>query len=376
MKYLLLLILVNYCSSSGPTWSVVIPLPDGSQQVVHGPLQYIFPQERKETLICRHCFSFRTIDDDRRMLIKPCGGHNCISIMNNTDPEEENLPTQSYDFSQCGRAENIPSIVSKALQLKISTSVKNTLRPAEYPWLVRIESRSNTYSNTFTFCGGTLIHPQWILTAAHCMFDSITKRLYPAAGINLHMGHYDRSRMSRKEYIRQPVLYVIHPKFRISQVSPAPIHDLAMIKLAQPVPLSSSINTACLPETAVRLSDGTLAFTAGWGHSSPTSSVVNKPRKARIRVSPRSCRKLMIDKHLHICGRNERGNNICSGDSGTGLVVRAGIPSYGNRTVWKWHLFGVASYGLDECSQNVNHNNAFASVSADVDWIREIMRKY
>ena len=221
-----------------------------------------------------------------------------------------------------------------------------------------------------------MIHPQWILTAAHCMFDSKTKRLYPADGINLHMGHYDRSRMSRNEYIRQPVLYIIHPKFRISRVSPAPIHDLAMIKLAQPVPLSSSINTACLPETDDTLSDGTLAFTAGWGHSSPTSSAVNKPRKARIRVSPRSCRNLMIDKHLHICGRNERGNNICSGDSGTGLVVRAGIPSYGNRTVWKWHLFGVASFGLDECSQNVNHNNAFASVSADIGWIREIMRKY
>lgn len=72
------------------------------------------------------------------MLIERCGGHNCISIMNNTDPDEENLPTQSYDFSQCGRTEHTANIVSKALQLKISTSVKNTLRPAEYPWLVRM----------------------------------------------------------------------------------------------------------------------------------------------------------------------------------------------------------------------------------------------
>ncbi|CAF4735757.1 unnamed protein product, partial [Rotaria socialis] len=123
--------------------------------------------------------------------------------------------------------------------------------------------------------------------------------------------------------------------------------------------------------------DGKLAFTAGWGHSSPSSTAVNVPRKARIRISPRACRALMVDKTLHICGRNERGNNICSGDSGTGLMVRARVQSNNNnKTEWKWHLFGVASFGLDECSQNVNHDNAFASVSADIDWIYESMEKY
>ncbi|UJR09264.1 hypothetical protein I4U23_013510 [Adineta vaga] len=376
MRHFLFIIFIKCCIASGPTWSVVVPLPDGSRRVIHVPFQYSLPQEKKVIPICRNCFSFQTIENGRRMIVEPCGGYHCISIINSTDPEEENLPTQHYDFSQCGQMKSTPTIMNKALQLKISTGVKDTLRPAEYPWLVRIENRASIYARTVTLCGGTLIHPQWILTAAHCMFDSKTNRLYPAEGINLYMGHYDRSRTSRKEYVRQPVLYIIHPKFRISRISPAPIHDIALIKLAQPVPLSSSINTACLPETTDKLNDGTLAYTAGWGHSSPTSSAVNRPRKAKLRISPRSCANLMIDKNLHICGRNERGNNICSGDSGTGLLVRAGLHSNRNQTVWKWHVFGVASYGLDECSQKVNHNNAFASVSADINWIREVMRKY
>ena len=104
---------------------------------------------------------------------------------------------------------------------------------------VRIESRSTYYSRIVTLCGGTLIHPQWIITAAHCMFDSKTNRLYPANGVNIHMGHYDRMSSSKDEYITQPSFYIIHPKFRISRISPAPIHDLALIKLAQPVPLSN-----------------------------------------------------------------------------------------------------------------------------------------
>jgi hypothetical protein len=84
----------------------------------------------------------------------------------------------------------------------------------------------------------------------------------------------------------------------------------------------------------------------------------------------------MIDRNLHICGRNDQGSNICSGDSGTGLMVRAGVKSISNKVDWKWHVFGVASFGLDECSQSVNHDNAFSSVSADIDWIHEVIKKY
>jgi hypothetical protein len=69
------------------------------------------------------------------MLVEPCGGPNCVSMINSTYLTE-NEPTKKYDFNQCGMINNSYSIVNKALQLKVSTSVKNTLRPAEYPWLV------------------------------------------------------------------------------------------------------------------------------------------------------------------------------------------------------------------------------------------------
>ncbi len=72
------------------------------------------------------------------MIVETCGGHDCISIINNTDLKETNEPTQDYDLNKCGRIQNDRSFSTKALQLKISTSIKNTLRPAEYPWLVSI----------------------------------------------------------------------------------------------------------------------------------------------------------------------------------------------------------------------------------------------
>jgi hypothetical protein len=70
------------------------------------------------------------------MLVEPCGGPACISIINSTYLKHIE-PTIKYNFSQCGMANNNGySILNKALQLKVSTGVKNTLRPAEYPWLV------------------------------------------------------------------------------------------------------------------------------------------------------------------------------------------------------------------------------------------------
>ncbi len=72
------------------------------------------------------------------MIVEPCGEPNCVSIVNSTSLRETE-PTKNYDFSQCGMTSNNNySITNKALQLKVSTSVKNTLRPAEYPWLVSL----------------------------------------------------------------------------------------------------------------------------------------------------------------------------------------------------------------------------------------------
>ncbi|CAF4738530.1 unnamed protein product [Rotaria sp. Silwood1] len=363
-------------TASASSWSISLPSTNGTRHVVIIPFPSAISREKSvPPSPCNDCFHFHTFKGNR-MVIEPCGGPDCVAIIKSRNLREIQ-PSRKYDFEQCGMINKKDySIVNKALQLKVSTSVKNTLRPAEYPWLVRIESRSDMLSRTVTLCGGTLIHPQWVVTAAHCMFDTKKDRPYATNGITLYMGHYDRASSSLNEHIAKPILYLINPKFRISFLSPAPIHDLALIKLEKPVPLSHSIGVACLPERTDKLADGTLAFTAGWGHASPESTAVNEPRKARLKIAPRSCRNLRINHNLHICGRNDRGNNICSGDSGTGLMVRAGTKSNRNQTQWKWYIFGVASYGLEECSQHVNHDNAFASIPTDIDWIHEVLDKY
>jgi len=38
-----------------------------------------------------YCFNFHTIDAGRGMIVEPCGGYNCIYIINNTDLEEDDM---------------------------------------------------------------------------------------------------------------------------------------------------------------------------------------------------------------------------------------------------------------------------------------------
>lgn len=76
------------------------------------------------------------------MLVESCGGPNCVPIVNSSYIKEHE-PTKKYDLSQCGMINHSGvSMTNKALQLKVSTSIKNTLRAGEYPWLVSFPSFS------------------------------------------------------------------------------------------------------------------------------------------------------------------------------------------------------------------------------------------
>ncbi|XP_064453031.1 putative serine protease 46 isoform X2 [Mirounga angustirostris] len=128
----------------------------------------------------------------------------------------------------------------------------------KWPWQVSI-----LFLGTY-ICSGSLIHHQWVLTAAHCLQRSKDPKMYSVrVGVQSLPDNGTQLLLTR---------IVIHEDFHnlISQ-------DIALLKLRDPISWSPLIQPVCLPSNRFKPSVGTMCWVIGWGHKSTgVSSVTPK----------------------------------------------------------------------------------------------------
>jgi secreted trypsin-like serine protease len=231
--------------------------------------------------------------------------------------------------------------------------INGTVVPGKekFPFQVALVNKSDGSQ----FCGGSLIAPHWVLTAAHCFYDKSTQTTF-AAAIRVRIGVTDLT-TADGETIEVSQL-INHPDY----LKPAGNfnNDIALLKLSNNATQGAVILPAEASETSLNAA-GTAVRVIGWGKTE--TGTTNVLREVPQQLSQAAlCQSTWNATPQMLCAQTPAGDTTvresCSGDSGGPLFTDSATP----------RQVGVVSFGTTDCT-DITKPGVYARVTFFDAWM-------